>query len=109
MKSYLVELEKQPIVCLLVFNDLPLVNYFSEEKEKNTPEALAHLIYALLLANVKSTFHKINIHAALTPADLELKLVPVFAQAKTLLQMKQDECEETATSVTVSLYILRSL
>ena len=49
-----------------------------------TPQATAELLYAVITAQLKSTFHKINIHAAMTPADIQKCFKPVFEQARAL-------------------------
>ena len=67
----------------------------------------------MLSAQIKPTFHKINIHAAMTPADIHKLLEPVFEQAKQLKdsfdkskQMAEerqfrDQLSQTATSESV--------
>ena len=47
-------------------------------------EHTAFLLEAILLAEVGSTFHKINIHAALTPVDIITLLEPAIKQAQLL-------------------------
>lgn len=94
MKDNLGHLRNQPIVPLLVFENSPIVSAFDEEIKKNTPEAMAQLFYALLYAQVKPTFHKINIHAAMTPIEIKTILEPAFSQAKYLQQIHQQKNEE---------------
>ena len=59
-------------------------NLFDELEENNTAEATASLLYTILLATVKPTFHKINVHAAMTPADVKDQFEPAIVQAKDL-------------------------
>ena len=47
-------------------------------------QSTAELLYAVLTARLKSTFHKINVHAAMTPTDIHSYFQPVFKQAKAL-------------------------
>ena len=47
-------------------------------------QATANLLFGVLTAQLKSTFHKINVHAAMTPADIQNQFEPVFEQAKAL-------------------------
>lgn len=47
-------------------------------------QATAELLHAVLTAQLKSTFHKINVHAAMTPADVQKYFKPVFEQADAL-------------------------
>ena len=47
-------------------------------------QATAKLLNAVLCATIKPTFHKINVHAAMTPAEIEQHFKPAFQQAKEL-------------------------
>ncbi len=42
------------------------------------------LLHAVLCAQIKPTFHKINVHAAMTPSDIQEHFKPVFDQAREL-------------------------
>jgi hypothetical protein len=55
---------------------------FVKAKEEDSPEATARLLHAILSAKVDSTFHKINVHAAMTLADVKKQFEPIFNQAK---------------------------
>lgn len=44
-------------------------------------QSVSDLLYATLTSQVKSTFHKINIHDSLTPTDVKLALKPAIEQA----------------------------
>ena len=50
----------------------------------HTHQSTASLLYGVLNAQIKPTFHKLNVHAAMTPADIWNHLNPVFTQAKKL-------------------------
>lgn len=52
-------------------------------------------------AEVKSTFHKINVHAAMSPSEVKSHLEPIFRQAKDL--------ERAATSKETPLVIVRTV
>lgn len=69
-----------------------------------TPQATAKLLYAVLTAQLKSTFHKINVHAAMTPADIQKHFKPVFDQAKALKEAfeRRAHNEQLAASSQVS-------
>eukprot|EP00731_Ephydatia_muelleri_P036542 Em0275g1a len=47
-------------------------------------EAIADVLHALFSAHIKSTFLKVNVHAALTPSDIRRHLQPAFALANEL-------------------------
>lgn len=66
----------------------PIEELFEKAKEEDSPEATAHLLYAILLAEVVTTFHKINVHAAMTPTDVKKHFEPIFNQAKCFLESK---------------------
>ena len=64
-------------------------------------QTTAKLLYALLAAQLKPTFHKINVHAAMTPADIWHRFEPAFEQAKMLkdvIENKQEQDEEAGTT-----------
>ena len=44
----------------------------------------AHLLHGILTAQITPTFHKVNIHAAMTPGDIQEQFKPVFSQANFL-------------------------
>ncbi len=82
---------------------------FQELKRDTTVEATVHLLYAIFSAKVKQTFHKLNVHAALTPTEVKDQLEPAISQAKDLqekyYQKKQAENQnyvEDMPFVTVS-------
>jgi len=45
----------------------------------------------VLFAKIKSTFHKLNVHAAMTPDDVWNHLNPVFSQAKKIQDVFQNK------------------
>ncbi len=69
-------------------------------------QATARLLMAVMNAQIKPTFHKVNVHAALTPADILGHLRPAFDQAKALRAAHLHRVGTTARSrepfVTVS-------
>ena len=50
----------------------------------HTHQSTASLLYGVLFAQIKPTFHKLNIHTAMTATDIRKYLEPVFSQAKAL-------------------------
>ena len=76
----------------------PIEELFTEMKD-DTIKSTVNLLYAILSAQVKSTFHKINVHAAMTPSEVWLHFEPAFNQANELqekyLQMKPDSSSTT--------------
>lgn len=68
---------------------------FKRAKDEDSPEAIAHLLYAILSAEVDTTFHKINVHAAMTPADVKQHFEPIFKQASFFLESKKRASKET--------------
>ena len=61
----------------------------------HTHQSTASLLYGILSAQIKPTFHKVNVHAAMTPADIWNHLKDVFTQAKKL----QEVFESTVTDI----------
>ena len=47
-------------------------------------QATVMLLHAVLCAQIKPTFHKINVHAAMTPSDIQKHFKLVFDQAREL-------------------------
>ena len=77
--------KEKSIIPLLTF-EVNLVDSFDKLFEQadrdRSPEATACLLHALLVAQVKTVFHKINVHAALTPVDIKKLLEPIFEEAR---------------------------
>lgn len=87
LREYLRPMRSNPMVPLLVSKAMPtthLEDLFDEAEREDTPEATAHLLDAILQAQVEPTFHKINVHAAMTPAEVKVQFEPVLSQAKDL-------------------------
>lgn len=59
----------------------PIEEFFAKLEQDVTLQSTVQLIYAILLSQVKPTFHKINVHAAMTPDDVRLQLEPAIHQA----------------------------
>ena len=92
INAYVSPMSRYPVVPLLTFKEpqgFTLDELFMKAGSENSPEATARLLLAILSAEVKTTFHKINVHAALTPADIEKLFEPVFSQAKDLREAYQ--------------------
>lgn len=70
----------------------------------DTLQATAELLYALLTAKPMSTFHKLNVHAAMTPADIQKHFKPIFEQANTLKEAfkRRAQSEQLAATSQVS-------
>ena len=51
----------------------------------------------MLSAQIKPTFYKLNVHAAMTPADIWNHFEPVFAQAKVLQEAFESRVKEAPT------------
>lgn len=100
-------LRDEPVLCLLTLKNSPLSleelsleELFTKAEIDSTPETTAHLLEAIMLAEVQPAFHKINVHAALQPSDIETLLDPVFSQAKSF-QRKYYEKKERIESSSV--------
>ncbi len=82
----------------------PLEQLFEEAEREGTPEAFARLLQAILTAQVQPTFHKINVHAAMTPTEIRQLFEPVFSQAQLLQhtyrrKMERIRSEESMAAV----------
>jgi hypothetical protein len=90
IKKNLCDLKTNPLMPLLVFKPTTelgrMEQLFESVQRENTPKSLANLLHALLLAEVAPMFHKICIHAAMTPSEVQNYLNPVFQQANTILK-----------------------
>ena len=96
LNAYLVSVRNDPIVPLLTLaepNVCSLDELFLKVENNTIPEDTAHLVQAILLAEVAPTFYKINVHAALTPTEIKKQFDPVFNQAKLLEKMEQQKLE----------------
>ena len=76
----------------------------------HTHQSTARLLYGVLNAQIKPSFHKLNLHAAMTPADIWSHLEPVFSQAKMLQEAFKNKVADTFSLgvpfVTVSTWLL---
>ncbi len=70
------------------------------------PQVTATLLLGVMNAQIKPTFHKVNVHAAMTPTEILALLHPVFDQARALKEGHQSRGGDAAGSrlpfVTVS-------
>lgn len=101
LREYLCPMRSNPMVPLLVSKAMStthLEDLFDEAERKDTPEATAHLLYAILLAQVEPTFHKINVHAAMTPAEVKVQFEPVISQANGLKETYKKMIRRLKTS-----------
>ena len=62
----------------------PFDSLFKDAEIEDTPEATSRLLHAVLKAQVKTSFHKINVHAAMTPTEIKALLRPIMEQAQVL-------------------------
>ena len=93
--KYLGSMRNDPAILLLTsemncntpVKSIPELFYKAEKSF--SPETTAHLLQALLSAEVKTNFYKIHVHAALTPEDIKKKFEPVFSQALSFTDSKK--------------------
>ncbi len=77
--------EEKSIIPLLTFEESLTDSFdklFEQVDRDRSPEATACLFHAVCVAEVKTIFHKINVHAALTPVDIKKLLEPIFEEAR---------------------------
>lgn len=105
--KYLKPLRNDPVIPLLSF-EVPEIKSFDDlfklSEKQNCPKTTALLLNAVLKAKVKSSFHKINVHAAMTPADVKRNFAPILEQANLLNRM----CERVQECVPDSAPVLSS-
>lgn len=90
------------MVPLLINKTAPtrsLEDLFHVAEKENTLEATAHLLNAILQAQVECTFHKINIHAAMSPADVKGHFKPIFNKAQGLHEAYQKKVQRMKEDV----------
>ena len=95
---FLCPMRNDPVLPVLTFDDpniSSLDKLFEMAEEGKTPEMTAQLLHAILKAQVKSSFYKINVHAAMTPAEIKKLFAPVVKQADLL----QDTCKQVLERV----------
>jgi hypothetical protein len=66
-------------------SDKSLDEVFSVYSALDNKEATGTLLHAVMMSEVKSTFHKINVHSALTPDQIWTLLQPAITQANSLI------------------------
>lgn len=107
LKVHLRPIRNDPILSMLIFDKKPQIasldELFVKAEKENTPETTAHLLQALLVAKVDSTFYKINVHAAMTPAEIKNHLEPVFVQAKILQEFHKKKLERVREENTANM------
>ena len=94
LKKLLRPMKKDPMVHLLTFNTDSLYKFFNDVEISDSPERITHLLQAIFTAKVTPTFHKINIHAAMTPSKIKSLFQPVFDQAKLLHTTYQEKLNQ---------------
>ena len=88
--EYLCLMRNDSIIGLLKLPDnqsASLDELFDTAASEKTPKATSCLFHAILTAFVSSSFHKVNVHAAMTPADVRKQMKPVLNQANKMLQI----------------------
>ena len=94
LKKLLRPMRNDPMVPLLTFkatNTNFLDELFNDVEISDSSEGIAHLLQSIFTAQVTPTFHKINIHAAMTPSIIKSLFQPVFAQARLLHTTYQEK------------------
>ena len=109
LKNNLLLMRNDPIVLLLKFKETSLEEFFQKTEGELTPESVACLLEAIYLAQVMPTFYKSNIHAAMTPFEMDDFLKPIFNQARFLQKKKFSSCgPEEMPFITVRIVIRES-
>lgn len=109
--TYLRPMRNDPVVPLLTFADADIQSLdelFAEAETEDTPEATARLLQAVLVAQVEPTFHKINVHAAMTPAEVKDLFEPVFSQALLLQEAHKKKLQRMQVEESVAKSLRRS-
>jgi hypothetical protein len=75
-----------------------LEELFCDAESSDSPQATAVFLHALLNSEVQDTFYKINVHAAMTPSEVEHQLKPAFSKAKVLKEKHDQQRVEANTS-----------
>ena len=97
------------IIGLLTVTDslnAQLDELFANAEEDKSPKSTSRLLQAILCAKLNSTFHKINVHAAMTPIEVRNELEPALTQAHTMLSIHEkiiDRAESESRSLSQSL------
>lgn len=64
---------------------------FDEAQQSNSSISIAKLLYYILKSAVQSTFHKVNVHGALTLDEIWTLFQPAIHQANLLQKQSQYE------------------
>ena len=102
---FLCPMKNDPVLPLLTFDDpniSSLDKLFEKAEEEKTPEITAQLLHAILKAQVKSSFYKINVHAAMTPEEIKKLFAPVVKQADLLQDTYTQVLERVASAASVT-------
>ena len=87
----------------------PFDSLFDDAEIEDTPEATSRLLHAVLKAQVKTSFHKINVHAAMTPTEIKALLSPIVEQAEVLQDTYQKVVERKNRSSSIGPAALRKV
>lgn len=108
LDAYLAPLRRDPVAHLLTFKEHSIQQSLEdlfievEAAKENGPEATAHLLLAILTAQVEPAFYKINVHAAMTPVEIKKLFEPIISLANELqcmyLQKVQNEKADTEST-----------
>ena len=101
-RKYLLRMRNCPVVPLLTLScpsSEHLDNLFEEVDKKISLEATTHLLHAILKAQVKSSFYKINIHTALSPAKIKALFSPVIKRADLIQTIYKNILERTRKKI----------
>ena len=72
-----------------------------------SPQTTASLLQAVMVSEVKSTFYKINVHAALTPDQIWGHLQPAIKQADSLREA-YEQGEDKGASLRLPFVTVRT-
>ena len=103
--KFLCLMRNDPYLPLLTFDDpnfSSLDKLFEIAEEEKTPEMTAQLLHAILKAQVKSAFYKINVHAAMSPTEIMKLFAPVVKQADLLQDTYKQVLERVASTASVT-------
>ena len=71
--------------CMIIWLSQPYgQSYLLSKTSVYLLQTTASLLHAVIVSEVKSTFYKINVHAALTPEQIWSHLKPAIEQANSL-------------------------
>ena len=109
LKERLSQMKVHPLLMLNSKSAKSLEELFHDAEISDSPQATAAFLHALLNSEVQDTFYKINVHAAMTPSEVENQLKPAFSHAKVLKEkydqqrVKLEEIEDNTSSERLSL------